>query len=117
MAVRVKGIREVDKAFRQMDSDAAKVLRVAMVDAARPVAATAQEMISAYVGASVSTIRPRAGARGAFVTQGAKKVTGLRGDFGVLQMRRLGEALDQNEDQVVRKAEAVIDLLAAHNGF
>ena len=45
MAVRISGLREVDRAFRQMDKDAAKALRVAMVDAARPVAATAKDLL------------------------------------------------------------------------
>jgi hypothetical protein len=115
--VRVKGLREVDRAFRQMDKESSKALRAAMVEAAVPVAASARDKISRYQGASVSTIRPRAVARGAFVTQGARKVTGLRGDFGALQMRRLGEALDENQAVVMEKAERVIDLLAERNGF
>ncbi len=117
-AVRIKGLREVDKAFRDMDKDAAKDLRKSLVEAARPVAETAQGLLSRYRGASVRTIRPRAVARGAFVTQGAKKTTGLRGDFGVLQMRQVMEpALEQNEAKVMEGAERAMDALSRRNGF
>ncbi len=117
-AVRIKGLREVDKAFRTMDKDAAKALRKALVEAARPVAETAQETLSRYRGASVKTIRPRASVRGAFVTQGAKKVTGKRGDFGTLQQRTVLEpALEANSDKVMEGAERAIDALSRRNGF
>jgi hypothetical protein len=115
--VRVKGLREVDRAFRKTDKESSKALRAGLLEAARPVAATARDKIGQYGGANVTAIRPRAVARGAFVTQGARKVTGLRGDFGALQMRRLGEALDENQAEVLEKAERVIDLLAEHNGL
>lgn len=115
--VTVKGLREVDRAFRQTDKEASKALRAGMLEAARPIAASARDLISRYPGASVGTIRPRAAARGAFVTQGARKVSGLRGDFGALQMRRLNEALDENHAEVLEKAGEIIDLLAERNGF
>jgi hypothetical protein len=116
--VRITGLREVDRAFRQMEKDASKELRKALVEAAEPVAVTARQNLAKYHGISLGTIGPRAVARGAFVTQRAKKVTGLRGDFGALQMRvGLMPALEAHADDVMRGAEHVIDLLASRNGF
>lgn len=101
-----------------MEKDASKKLRKALVEVARPVAASAQEKLSQYDGASVSTIRPRAVARGAFVTQGARKVSGLRADFGVLQMVRVLEpAFAENYAAIMHGAENVIDMLERRAGF
>lgn len=101
-----------------MERSASKELRKSLVEAARPVAEAAQQKLSRYRGASVQTIRPRAVATGAFVTQGAKKVTGLRADFGVLQMVRVLEpALAENYDAILKGAEKAIDRLGERNGF
>lgn len=89
-----------------------------MLEAARPVADAARQKLGRYRGASVGTIRPRASARGAFVTQGAKTVTGKRGDFGVLQMVRVMEpALAENYAEVLAKAEGMVALLERRHGF
>lgn len=116
-AVKVRGLAEVDKAFREMEKDASKELRKSLVEVARPVAETAQRSLSRYQGASTRTIVPRAAARGAFVTQRAKKKTGLRGDFGSLQMRLLAAALDENEKHVMEGAERAMDALSRRHGF
>jgi hypothetical protein len=116
--VRISGLREVDRAFRQMEKDASKELRLALVEVAKPIAEDAQRRLSRYRGASVQTIRPRAVAKGAFVTQSAKKVSGLRADFGVLQMVKVMEpALAENYEQIMKGAEGVVDMLALRNGF
>lgn len=116
--VRIKGLRECQRAFQAMDKAAAKELRKALVEVARPVADTARGKLARYQGASVGTVRPRATARGAVVTQGARKVTGRRGDFGVLQQKRVLEpALDENEAVVIRGAEKALDAIDRIGGF
>lgn len=116
-AVRVKGLKETQKAFRKVDKGLAKEMRDAGKKAAEPVAAEARSRISKYAGASVSTIKPRATAGGAFVTQGARKVSGLRGDFGVLQMGHLVDALEEKHDEVIRIYEEGLDRLNLSAGF
>jgi hypothetical protein len=115
--VRVRGLRELQRDFAKMSKELKKDLRDELKQVAEPVAADAKSKLSRYQGASISTIRPRVTMRSAFVTQGARKVTGLRGDFGVLQMRRLSEALDENKDEVVQGLERMIDKLGSSNGF
>lgn len=116
-AVRVKGLRETQRAFQKLEKSVAKEVRDELKAAAEPVAAAWRDKVARYVGASVATIRPRASVRGAFVTQNARKVTGRRGDFGSLQMRRGDEALEENQNQVVTKVERMLDRLSASQGF
>jgi hypothetical protein len=115
--IRVKGLRELDRAFKSMDKELQRDLRTRLKKAAAPVVSSAQSKISRYQGASTGTIKPVALAKGVVVRQNAKKVTGKRGDFGALQMRLFLEALEENEDEVVRAVENLIDELADRNGF
>jgi hypothetical protein len=115
--VRVEGYRETMRALKAMESSVAREAREALKEAAEPVAITARAKISIYDDANVGTIKPRAGIRGAFVTQGAKKVTGQRGDFGTLQQRRLGEALDEHGDDIADEVEDAFSFLARKHGF
>jgi hypothetical protein len=116
--VRVKGLRELQSAFRRIDAEAATAVRKDLVETAQPVADAARGKISRYPGASLGTIRLRATTRSVFVTQGKRKVTGRRGDFGALQMRvGLIPALAENSDQIVRGVEQTLDRLASSNGF
>jgi hypothetical protein len=115
--VRVRGLRELQRDFAKVSSDLKRELRSELKEVAEPVAESARQKIDRYRGARTASIRPRVTARSAFVTQGARKVTGLRGDFGALQMRRLGEALDENKDEVVQGLERMLDRLASSNGF
>jgi hypothetical protein len=82
------------------------------------VASTARELISAYQGASLGTIVPKVLARGAYVYQNARKVTGKRGDYGALQMRKgLVPALEQHTEGIVASLEVTIDKLGLAAGF
>lgn len=103
--VRVHGLREVQRALAKMNREAAKTLRDSLKEAAEPVAETARSRIGRYRGARTTTIRPRATMSSVFVTQGAKKVTGRRGDFGSLQMRHLVGAMSEHEDDVFEGVE------------
>jgi hypothetical protein len=115
--VRVRGLRELQRDFAKMSKTLAKEVRDELKDTAEPVAESAREKISRYRGARTSTIRPRVTMRSAFVTQGARKVSGLRGDFGALQMGLLIDALDENQDKVVHGLERMLDRLGSSNGF
>jgi hypothetical protein len=91
---------------------------VRQVEAARPGRGDerSQKLSSQYRGASVIH-DPAAGVAraGAFVTQGARKVTGLRGDFGVLQMVKVLEPALDGElrgDHARRKPKNVVDMFS-----
>lgn len=116
--VRVKGLRELMRALNKVNKEAAKTVRAELIKAATPIAVSARSKISRYAGASTSTIGPRASVKGAFVTQRASKVTGVRGDFGVLQMRvGLEPALEEREDETVLAVEQALDRLGVRAGF
>ena len=98
--VRVRGLRETQRALQKVNKEAAKTVRDALKEATEPVASDARSRLSRYAGASVGTIGPRATNRGVFVTQRARKKTGKRGDFGVLQMQEvLVPALEEHENR------------------
>jgi hypothetical protein len=114
----IQGLRELDAAFRKMDKVASKNFRDELKKAAEPVASSARDKISRFQGASLGTIKPRATATAVFVTQNARKVTGLRGDYGALQMRvGLEPALAENETNIVNELERALDRLGESAGF
>lgn len=116
--VRVKGLRELQRSLSKVNKEAAKTVKDELKKVAEPVAATARGKLSRYAGASVSTIGPRVGVAGVFVTQRAKKVTGRRGDFGALTMRTaLEPALEEHEDHIVNDVEDALDRLGRSAGF
>jgi hypothetical protein len=56
--------------------------------------------------------------RGVAVEQSRRRTTGLRPDFGVLQMQRaLLPALDTKQSEVVDKVEQLLDTLGKNAGF
>lgn len=109
MTVRVKGLREFQRAVGHASKETKKTVRDGLKQAARPVveAARAKER---WAGASTGTIGPRVTQRGVFVTQRKGKVSGLRPDFGALQMREAFlPALEENQEEVVREVEKAFD--------
>jgi len=117
-AVRVKGYRETMQALHKVNRGVEKSWRDAFKKAAEPIAASARQKLGRYSGASISTIGPKVSVSGVFVTQRARKVTGLRADFGALQMTQaLIPALDEHENDVVRGVERSFDDLAKSAGF
>jgi hypothetical protein len=116
--VSVRGYRETVRALDTINRDAKKAVLRSLALAAEPVAADARQKLGRYAGASLTTIRPRATVRGVFVTQMKRKVTGLRGDFGSIQMREgLLPALDENEGKIIVEVELALDRLGASQGF
>lgn len=116
--VHIKGLRELNRALNMINRQAARGFRRELAQAAEPVAATARSKLSVFQGASVGTIGPRAAMAGVFVTQRARRVTGKRGDFGALQMRRvLVPALHEHADDIVDELDRALDRIAAKAGF
>ena len=116
--VRVRGLRETQRALQKVNKEAAKTVRDALKEATEPVASDARSRLSRYAGASVGTIGPRATNRGVFVTQRARKKTGKRGDFGVLQMQEvLVPALEEHEGEIVERVDDALERLARSARF
>jgi hypothetical protein len=117
-SVKVKGLRELDRAFRKLDSDVAKEVRAELTEVARPIAESAKQKLSRYPGVSLETIIPKTTAKGALVVQNKRKVSGRRSDFGALQMRQgLIPARSEHTSETVKGVEQVLDKLASREGF
>jgi hypothetical protein len=116
-SVRVRGLRETLRALDRVNKGVGKQVKDELKKAAEPVAKTAQSKISRYAGAKTSTIGPRASVRGVFVTQRARKVTGIRADFGRLQQGLLEESLQEHEGEIIHDVERAFDRLTRSEGF
>ena len=115
--IRIEGLYELQRAFNRLDRKLTRQLGDELKRAAQPVADTSRERISHFRGASLSTIRvTRSGLR-VFVQQGARKVTGKRGDFGALQFREMSGALNEESDEVVQAIDHVFGRWAGEEGF
>ena len=118
VTVRVHGLRELNRALNKVNREASKEVRDALAQAGRPVADLAQMKLARYVGLSTRTIRPKATSKGVFVEQAARKTTGLRPDFGALQMRvGLIPARAERFDATVEAVEDALDKLGRRAGF
>lgn len=116
--IRVHGAREVVAAFRKVDKKLAAQFGNDLKKAAAPVTDTARAKVTRYHGAKVNTIRARRSGPRVFVEQGARKVTGKRGDFGALQMRTvLMPALEERSGEVFDRVEEVLNNYARSAGF
>lgn len=116
--IRVRGYRETARALQRVNKGAKTALYAGLRDAATPIAEDARARLSGYAGIKTSSIRPRVGLRGVYITQGAKKTSGLRPDFGSLQMRvGLLPAAYGRQDDIVTKVEEAFILLTKLEGF
>ncbi len=118
-AIRVEGLRDLERALRRADKESAKELRRELREAGKVVSAEARSRFASVDARSAMGIRPRVRA-GATVTveQSRRRTTGQRPDFGALQMRRaLLPALAAKEDEVFDRVEAALDRVARKEGF
>lgn len=116
--VRVNGLKELNRAFKEYDKDAKKDLQAALRLIAVPVAADARRLASPFGEATVAGIAPGARVAGAVVRQRRRKTTGHHPEFGGLLMRRaLEPALQENETKIVEGVERLFDTLAIKHGF
>jgi hypothetical protein len=116
--IRVKGYRETARALSRVNKEAKATLYKGLREAASPIAADAAARLSGYAGMSTSTIKPSAQMRGVFVIQRKAKTTGLRPDFGSLQMRKgLLPALAAGQDSIESDVEKAFEALIVFNGF
>lgn len=115
--VRIRGLREMQRAFRKLALEIGPELRGKLAQVVEPIAQSARAR-QRWVGASAGTIGPRVTVAGAAVTQRARKVTGQRPDYGALQMREsMIPALEEHGEDIEAAAGAAIDDLTREAGF
>ena len=69
-AIQVRGLREVQSAFRKVDKDIPKALRVEFRAIAEDVASSARAKVPHRTGKAAASIKPRASQRGAGIAFG-----------------------------------------------
>jgi hypothetical protein len=117
-AVRIRGLRETQRAFRRMSGGLDATLKAALYRAAEPVAREAKSLAEQWDGVRTSTIGPRVVASGTYVTQRARKVTGDHPNIGALQMTdALIPALEHNQEAIYGAAEGALDTIENMGGF
>lgn len=115
--VEVKGLKETIRAFNRLDKRVAKEIKDELKKVAEPVVSEIQHRLSRYRGVSMN-VRPHALTKGVVIRQNARKVSGLRGDFGGIQMTTAFiPAAYEKEDEIVRGLEHALDVLTREEGF
>lgn len=109
-AVRVKGLREFQRACNKADKQTKTGLRARLRDAGDTVRGEASARFAHVDGKSAAGYRVAVRARGVAVEQRLGRTTGRRPDFGAKQMREaLVPALEAKRGQVERNLEDMLD--------
>lgn len=108
----VKGVRELQRALRVYDMDLAKNLRQELKQVGMLVQVEARARFTSFSEKSAAGYKVRVRQRGVSVEQSLRKTTGLRPDWGALQMTQaLIPALVTKEPLVVERVERMLDNL------
>lgn len=113
--LRVKGLREFQRACAKGDKESRTEVRKALKEAGEPVRRSAAQHFSPIDVRSAAGFRVVVRQRGVAVEQRIRRTTGQRPKYGSLQMRRaLLPALMENEHEIERQTEIAIDRIADH---
>lgn len=114
--IRVEGLTQVTRALNAVGDGAGRAALAGIRAASEPIAADANRRLSRY--AQVGPIKTRASVSGVFIRQSKRKVTGLRPDFGALQMQRgLVPAAQAGTPGIVAGVDTALELLIAEEGL
>jgi hypothetical protein len=114
-AIRIVGLEELDRSLKQMRKEVLKQLRPQLRKAGELVRAEGQTLFSRIDSRSAAGYRVRVRQRGVAVEQTLPRVTGLRGDYGALQMNvGLLPALASKEAEVVEMIDQMVDDASAN---
>lgn len=118
-AVRIEGLRELERALRQSDRESAKGLRKELREAAKVVSLDARRRFSDVDGYSAMGMRPRVRAGlVAVAEQSRKRTTGHHPEYGAMQMRHaLVPALWDNREEIEERMETMLDRVGREAGF
>lgn len=116
-AIRIEGLRELERALKAADVDAAKGLRKELREAAKIVSLDARARAGRFGARTAMGMVPRVrSGLVAVAEQSRGRTTGKRPDFGRVQMRvALEPALEAKRDEVERHIEDMLDHVA--DGF
>jgi hypothetical protein len=108
--VRIIGLKELDRSFKQLRKEVLKELRPQLRKAGEVVRAEGQSLFSRIDARSAAGYKVRVRQRGVAVEQSLPRVTGLRGDYGALQMSvALLPALQTHEKDVSDLVDSMIN--------
>lgn len=111
--LRVTGYREFVRACTRAEKRTRKEVRKALREVGDIVKVDARSRFSRYDEGSAAGFRTVVRQRGVSVEQSKRRVTGKRGDYGALQMRRgLEPAGDENKAEIEREMEHALDRIA-----
>lgn len=112
-SLRVNGYREFLRAVNRAGRETRGTVRRELKTVAEPVRGDAARRLEKYDKRSAAHLRVSVTQRGVFVQQSLRKTTGLRPDYGSLQMRKaLLPALRDNEAALELRMSHAIDLIA-----
>ena len=120
--IRIRGLRELNRALNKVNKEAAKTVRDELKKAAEPVRATAER----FAGAKISNIGPRwgqmrLGTRGGavYVAPSSRNQGGSpRPNLGRLLCEEAMEpALEEHEDELAKRVEDALERLGNSAGF
>lgn len=112
----MKGLREFQAALRKADRETKRHVRAVWRKTAEPIRNLARAKFSGVDARVASKFRVAVRAAGVSVEQPARKTTGMRPNFGELQMRRalipaLEEKRDDYLDAMDNAAEEIADIV------
>lgn len=111
--VSVEGFRELMLGLHNAGKDTEKFGRAALRHAGDAVKEDASRKFAKYSKRTAEGYRVRVRRTGVAVEQSIRRTTGLRPDFGALQMRRaLVPALEENTEETMHAMEVAVDLVA-----
>lgn len=117
--VRVKGLRELTRDLNRLSKEVSKEVRDELKEAGDIVRTEASSRFASISPRSAAGYRTRVRRAGLVVVeQSRRRVTGRRGDYGALQMRRaLAPAVASKEGEVVNRIDRMLERLGNSNGF
>jgi hypothetical protein len=117
-AIRVKGDKELARAFKEMRREVLRELRPALRKIGEIVRQDAAARFASYDERSSAGYKVRVRLRGVAVEQSLKRTTGAHPQYGTLQMERaLLPARDDKQAEVVASVETLVSVSASRNGF
>ncbi len=113
--VRVHGLREFVRAADRAGAESKKAVRTTLRQVGEDVRQDAQQRFSSIDARSAAGYRVSVRTTGVFVVQSLRKTTGLRPDYGALQMRQaLLPALENADAKIAERFEVALDKIADH---
>lgn len=118
----MRGLAELNRAFKQVEVGLRTDLRAGLLDAAEPVRTTAEDLAAGNIrniGGRWSQMKKGATGRIVYVAPRARRRGGSpRPNLGGLLMREaMLPALDRRQREVERKLETLLDRLGSKAGF